>query len=219
MDAYARTYVRGGVHPVGRNGQRDGAAFARLHDTVVSGRMGDRRHGSMPQLQQYLDLGVDEEHAVRIFALRELTLVPDVAAVARVEGHPFGLVAAVFFELTDTLPLNRLGAILNEVTPRGHWERWQHQGLLDDLRDLRRSAAAQVLAGAQADAAAEMVASYAAGPLPRRSLRLLDEQTDSSASVGVQTLQEIVRPLEEQADTDCTSAVAVSDCGRYRCAT
>ena len=204
VDAYTRTYVRSGVHPVAETVERDGAAFQRLHAAILSGQVGGRRARSAPQLQQYVDLGVDEELALRIVALRELTLVPDVAAVARAEDHPFDLVAEVFFELTDTLPLNRLGAILAEVTPRGHWERWQHRGLLDDLRDLRRAAAAQALASAPADSAAEMVAAYLAhraAPLQRVEsiLRLLDEQSDTgtaAVAVGVRALREIVRPLE-----------------------
>jgi glutamate dehydrogenase len=206
VDAYTRTYLRSGFEPVAETVERDGAVFARLHAAVVAGRVGNRVVPPKRQLQQYIDLGVDETLAQRILALRELTLVPDVAAVARAGNHAFDMVAEVFFELTDRLPLDELGSVLTSVTPHGHWQRWQHRGLLDDLRDLRRTAAAQALAlaGDETEDPAAAVTSYLArrsAPLERVGtiLDMLSEQEDigtSAVAVAVRALREIVRPTE-----------------------
>ncbi len=208
VDAYTRTYLRSGIDPVARTVSRDHDAFVRLHGAITTGAVGSRRLRLNAQLERYLDLGVDEDLALRIAALRELTLVPDVAAVARLGDHSFDHVAEVFFELTDALPLNRLGARLSAVTPQGPWERWQHQGLLDDLRDLRRAAAAQALDARPGGAADEVVAAYLderEQPLNRVGaiLRMLDDEDNAGTApiaVAVRALREIVR-------TEATGAV------------
>ena len=204
VDAYARTYLRSGVQPVEETVKRDHDAFVRLHSDMVAGRIGGSRLRHNVALQHYLDLGVEEELALGVVALRELTLVPDVAAVARGGDHPFDHVAQVFFELTDALPLNRIGSRLRGVTPEGPWERWQHRGLLDDLRDLRRAAAAQALAANPEGNPVDVVDAYIKGrtlPLRRVNgiLSMLDEQDVSNTAavaVVVRALRGVVRDGE-----------------------
>ena len=200
VDAYTRTYLRTGVAGVADVVGRDHAAFVRLHDALVSGQLGGRRLRHSQQLERYLDLAVPRDLAVRVTALRQLTLVPDVAAVARERGRPFDDVAEVFFLLTDALPLNRLGVRLRGIEPAGHWERWQHRGLLDDLRDIRRTAATQALGVGTRTAPDEAVDRYLharAGALQRVRVILsrLDEQDDpglAAIAVAVRALRQIV---------------------------
>ena len=201
VDAYTRSYVRSGVHPVADTVTRDHDAFLRLHEAMLSGQLGGHRVRHSAAFERYLDLGVDENLAQRILALRELTLVPDVAAVARDHDQPFDHVAAVFFGLTDALPLGRLGTRLAQITPAGPWDRWQHRGLVDDLRDLRRAAAAQALEARPEDKADQVLNHY----LAERSealkrvgtiLSMLDEQDGAGiagVAVAVRALREIVR--------------------------
>ena len=204
VDAYTRTYLRSGIDPLEDTVKRDHDAFSRLHTDMVSGQATGRRVRYGALLERYLDLGVERALAVRILTLRELTLVPDVAVVAQSGDYPFDHVAQVFFELTDALPLNRLGTRLHRVTPEGHWERWQHRGLLDDLRDLRRAAASQALASYPSGDAEQVVNHYLAeraGALKRVNaiLSMLDEQEEAGTAaiaVAIRALREIVREEE-----------------------
>jgi glutamate dehydrogenase len=204
VDAYTRSYVRSGVQPVVETVTRDHDAFLRLHEAMLSGQLGGHRVRHSAAFERYLDLGVDDQLAQRILALRELTLVPDVAAVARLHDQPFDHVAAVFFGLTDALPLGRLGTRLADITPEGPWDRWQHRGLVDDLRDLRRAAAAQALATrpeAKADQAVNHYLAERSEALKRVAaiLSMLDEQDGAGlagVAVAVRALREIVRAPE-----------------------
>jgi glutamate dehydrogenase len=210
VDAFTRTYLRTPPESVGAAIERDRPAFERLHAAMVSGQLGSRRLRHSAQLERHLDLGVERDLAVRITALRDLTLVPDVAEVARLRGQPFDHVAEVFFELTDALPLNRLGTRLGQITPQGPWERWQHRGLLDDLRDLRRSAAAKALAAFPTMKSQQVVAAYLqerAVALRRVSaiLSLLDEQEQaglSGVAVAVRSVRQMVRGDDAQPDAN-----------------
>ncbi|HEY8338468.1 MAG TPA: NAD-glutamate dehydrogenase domain-containing protein, partial [Egibacteraceae bacterium] len=156
VDAFARSYVRQSVALPGR-GERAGidvaAAVARdrpaLHEVakVVDDRMPARRRAVRDaRRQHYIDAGVDVALADRIATLGELTLVPEVAAVARATEQQVAHVAAVFLALSELLPLDRVQEAVSRVDPVGHWERWQQRGLTDDLRQLRREAAARALA-------------------------------------------------------------------------
>ena len=202
VDAYTRTYLRSRPDSVAEAVAQDRPAFQQLHDAMVTGQLGSGRLRHSAQLDRYLDLGVERELALNIAALRDLTLVPDVAAVSRGMGHSVDHVAQVFFELTDGLPLTRLAARLRTVEPDGHWMRWQHRGLLDDLRDLRRSAATQALTASPPDLRPEQVVNrylqQRAIPLRRVSaiLSLLDEQDDAGIpgiAVAVRALRQVVR--------------------------
>ena len=201
VDAYTRNYLRSDVHPVAETVERDHDAFVRLHEAMLSGRLGGHRVRHSAAYDRYVDLGVDEELAQRIVALRELTLVPDVAAVAHGNDQPFDRVAGVFFGLTDALPLGRLSTRLRDISPAGPWEHWQYRGLVDDLRDLRRAASAQAL-DAHATGQPEQIVNHylaeRAEPLKRVSaiLSMLDEQEDAGlagVAVAVRALREIVR--------------------------
>ena len=202
VDAFTRTYLRSRPATVSAAVSQDRPAFDRLHAAMVAGQLGKRRLRHNPLLERFLDLGVDQELASRITALRELTMVPDVAAVARQREQAFDHVAEVFFDLTDALPLNRLASRLREIEPDGHWERWQHRGLLDDLRDLRRTIAAQSLAATPQAGARHAVDQYLrerAIPLRRVSaiLSMLDEQEEGGGlpgvAVAVRALRQIAR--------------------------
>jgi len=201
VDAYTRTYLRSGSPDVADLVGRDRKAFERLHEATVQGVLGSHRVRHSAAVERLVDLGVDTALAVRIMALRELTLVPDVAAVTESTDRDLDHVADVFFQLTDALPMNRLAARLARSVPEGHWEHWQHRGLLDDLRELRRTAAAQALeqhADATPEQAVNRYLGERAAPLKRVStiLSMLDEQSDAglpAVAVAVRALREIVR--------------------------
>ncbi len=153
VDAFTRSYVR---HPVGDIGAAvalDRPAFRELENAVAEGAFGRRSD----RVERYVERGIDPDVAERVVGLGVLTLVPDVAAVARSSGQPVRHVAEVFFRLTELLPFDALGRHLRGIQPAGHWERWQHRGLLDDLRELRRAAAEQTIAGHPDALAAEAV--------------------------------------------------------------
>ena len=202
VDAFVRAYLRDAAGDVGAAVARDRDAFHELEKAIAEGdltiRRGERRH----RIAHYVDLGVDADVAERIVGLSDLTLVPDVAAVARSTGHPVRHVADAFVRVTEALPLDRLGRRLRTIGPEGHWQRWQHRGLLDDLRDLRRKVAGAALQFHDDVLAAEAVERYLderAAHLGRivTVLDLLERESSAGLAgiaVAVRTMREILEP-------------------------
>jgi glutamate dehydrogenase len=145
VNACTRAYLRHGVNDVDEAISRDGPAFAELEKRAAELGSPARRRARAERVRAYTDLGIDEGLAERLVDLGELVIVPDVASVARHADAPVRHVADVFLHLNDALPLDYLFEQVVAFEPADNWERWQQQGLLDDLRETRRDAALQVL--------------------------------------------------------------------------
>ena len=147
VDACARAYIRqGATSNLDEVIGRDREAFERL-EKVVAGELPPARQAARRnQVERFVDAGVDPEIAERIVGRADLALVPDAAAVARRLDDEVDNVADAFLTISRELPLDRLHARLQDAEPEGHWERWQHRGLVDELRHLRRSGAARAIA-------------------------------------------------------------------------
>jgi len=202
VDAFVRSYLRSPLGEVAAAVGRDRDAFHELEKAIAEGDLPLRRVERRHRLAHYVDRGVEPDIAERIVGLSELTLVPDVAAVSRTTGHPVRHVADAFVRVTDALPLDRLGRRLRTIAPEGHWQRWQHRGLLDDLRDLRRKVAAAALdahADVMATEAVERYLDDRADHLERivTVLDLLERESSAGlagVAVAVRTLREILEP-------------------------
>ncbi|MGI8575918.1 MAG: NAD-glutamate dehydrogenase [Egibacteraceae bacterium] len=143
IDTLARAYVRQ------RSGDdlaelvaRDRPAFQQVEKAVSA------RELTGPQsarAERYAQAGLSKELAERLIGLEQLALVPDMAELARRHGHDVADVTDVFFAIAEALPLDRLTTRLLQIEPDGHWQRWQHRGLVDELRDLRRQGASAAL--------------------------------------------------------------------------
>jgi glutamate dehydrogenase len=145
VDAFVRAYLRQGPAPIARRIERDRAAFAELETSVEELGSPARRAARRRRAERYLDLGIDETLVEQLTLLSDLVITPDVAALAAEVGRPVQHVADVFFRVNEALPLDYLHERLREITPSGRWQRWQHRGMLDDLRSVRRTAAARIL--------------------------------------------------------------------------
>jgi len=179
VDEFVRSYVREGVGAeIGAVVDRDRPAFATLEAAVGHvGHVGSpgHRHERALAIERYLDLGIEDGLAVSVAGLDDLSMVPDVAAVARATDRSVLEVAQAFLQLGEELPLDALSRRLERVKPEGHWQRWQHRGLADELRDLRRAAAERALRAGAAQRSAQ------------------DDGVSAASAAGSQAVTELLR--------------------------
>jgi glutamate dehydrogenase len=203
VDTLTRTYLRHRVgSDIGRVVARDRPAFDELGKAVDDVAPPARGASRTLRGQSWIDLGIEPALAERIAALRELTIVPDVAVVAAETGAPVRHVGEVFWRLSEALPLDDLAARLGAVRTGGSWQYWQLLGLADEFRELRVSGAAQVVAEHPEAAPAEAVAAFLAERADARErvnvmLVALDRDTDGgldALGVAVRTLRAALAP-------------------------
>ncbi|HUH06665.1 MAG TPA: NAD-glutamate dehydrogenase domain-containing protein, partial [Egibacteraceae bacterium] len=201
IDAFTRIYLRqGGVEDIASAVARDQPAFEEMEKSlleVTSGRRGAARRAEAARLA---GIGVHPALADQLASLGELGLVPDVAGVARSSGETVRHVTEVFLRLDEALPLNALHSRLERLTPSGHWQRWQHRGLIDELRDIRRAAAEQALSRSPSASPAEAVDALLAQRAAARErldtlVRLIEREQEvdlSAVAVAVRALRDLL---------------------------
>ncbi|MGI8876591.1 MAG: NAD-glutamate dehydrogenase [Egibacteraceae bacterium] len=160
VDACVRAYVREGVTAIGPVVERDGPAFVELAGSVTELGSEERRAARSRAVDRYVDLGIPDDLAAEIVVAGDLAITPDVAEIARATGRSARQVADVFFRVSEALPMELLARLLSDTEPEGHWQRWQHRGLLDELREVRRVAAARVISDHPDAAPADAVAAF-----------------------------------------------------------
>ena len=202
VNACTRAYLRAGTTDVAAGVERDAEAFTEFEKACVDLGPTDRRRARRDRVRTYTDLGIEEDLASRLVDLGDQVIVPDVAGVARRSKVSVRHVADVFFHLSDALPMERLFDRLVAYEPRGQWERWQQQGLLDELRETRRDAALQILLEFGDEPAPAAVADFVAARRERGErldtmLSLLEREADDSLApiaVTVRSLRQFARP-------------------------
>ena len=199
MDACTRAYLR--EMPVASMSdliEVDRAALSRLCEYVLelAGSHAALRAG---RIGRWVDVGVEQDLAEEIALLAELTLAPDVAAVARRLERSVHAVADAFISVTDRLPLDTLHQKLQTVTPVGNWERWQTRALVDELRDLRRQIATAALAYDQApdggDGAAAVDRYLAERETVTERVSSLMKRLNAESEVGLPAVTVVVTAL------------------------
>ncbi|MBW3657184.1 MAG: NAD-glutamate dehydrogenase [Actinobacteria bacterium] len=109
----------------------------------------DQRRRRVDRANTLMDDLVDPDLAAYLATSRDLTLGPDVAAVFRGLGPDSALgpsaITDAFLRLASALGVDRLRRVLDRIEPEGRWSRWQHGGLLGDLREVQRAAVARTL--------------------------------------------------------------------------
>jgi glutamate dehydrogenase len=200
VDAFTRSYLRQGITPetMAETVAADRPAFEELEKAMMSAGSSVRPRAVDERVRHYTDLGIEADLAERLGILEDLMAVPDIAEAARATGTSVERVAGVFFRLSEELPMNRLYERLMRLSPTGHWQRWQHRGLVDDLRELRRAAAARALADYPDLSAQDTVEGFLADRASARErvasvTRLLEREGDAdlaAIAVAVRALRE-----------------------------
>ena len=114
-----------------------------------------------------MDLGIEDDLADRLARLSALTVVPGVAATARQTDRSLTDIGVVYQLVAERLPLEQMTRSLKAYEPHGRWERWQHRGLVDDVRRLHHAAAREALALADLEAEPAAVCLLYTSPSPR----------------------------------------------------
>ncbi|MBW8708468.1 MAG: NAD-glutamate dehydrogenase, partial [Alphaproteobacteria bacterium] len=128
---------------------------APIADTVAQYRAGVealRENYQMTEADQagiteLTGFGVPQDLARDMVLLNPLAAALDVALLAHETSMPPDKVAPVFFQLGETLGLDRLRSLANRYAPPEHWDRLALRRLLDDLSQSQRSITAKLLAG------------------------------------------------------------------------
>jgi NAD-specific glutamate dehydrogenase len=198
VEGFVRSYLRARPPDMERAVAQDRPAFHELEKAIAEGDLALRRADQLNRAKHYVERGVDAEVAERIVALADMTLVPDVAAVARASGQPVRYVTEAFVRISDAMPLDRLARRLRTITPDGRWERWQHRGLLDDLRDLRRRVAVTAINAYPDTLASEAVERYLAErPDEMARINQVLYQLDRDSTAGMSGVAVAVRSFRE----------------------
>ncbi|NII10247.1 NAD-glutamate dehydrogenase [Oleiagrimonas sp. C23AA] len=103
--------------------------------------------------EKWEGLGLDADLAQRLARMPVLREVLDMVDVARETDHPIDRVAAVFFELAETLDLEWLRGQIEALPVDGRWHAQARGSLLDELSTQQRALVVQVLhyAGSRED--------------------------------------------------------------------
>ncbi|MBW3606496.1 MAG: NAD-glutamate dehydrogenase [Actinobacteria bacterium] len=209
VDAWTRVYVAQHARTGARHAatidvaalvERDSEAFERLRDHMA--QSDHRTEARQERYDRYVELGASEELARELAVLDELSIVPDVAAVAANGDRDVTEVADLFQQIGDELPINNLLVRVEGLKDvHGHWERRQQRGLIDDLRRLRRVAATSALDDYPEASTDEAVARYLddrAGM--RERIDALTADIDTAEQAGLDALAVAVRAMREAFD-------------------
>jgi NAD-specific glutamate dehydrogenase len=146
LEALTRDYLRRGeTDDIAGVVARDQPATAEL--AAALGDLGTpyRRRLRARRAEELIDSGLEPALALRWAALPELEVGPDAADLARSTGRTVPAVAESILQLGESLGLDRLVERLRQSAPTERWARAAWRGLVDDLDDLRRSAARRAL--------------------------------------------------------------------------
>ncbi len=200
VDAFSRSFVRQArTDDIARAVGEDGPAFDTLFSRADSPETPDQRHAIQQQAGRWIDLGIEEDLAESFARLGHLTLVPGIAATARTSGRSVADVGEVYARVAERLPLEQMHGRLQRFEAHGRWERWQHRGLVDDVRRLHHAAAREAIAEAAADTAPDRVVDAFLATRSETVERAvgLARQVQSQQEVDLNALAVAVRALSE----------------------
>ena len=150
---------------------------------------------------QLTEAGVPDEVARKHAYLQDLEHGCDIIEVAAATGHPVLDVAQVFFHIGSAVQIDWLHEQVEEIPARNQWQRQALQVLSDDLVELRRRFAEQMLTGEETRTATEAFDSFLAdrahglGHLSRffRSISVDGTPEISSLIVAKRRVEQLLR--------------------------
>jgi glutamate dehydrogenase len=175
---------------------RDRPALAELESAVAEVGTPYRRRLRARRAEALAGSGLDPTMAVTWAALPELEVGPDAADLARRTGRQVAAVAEAVLQLGESLGIDRLVERLRAAVPQGRWGLAAWRGLVDDLDELRRSAAQRALEGAPD------------GPEPDAVLRFLVERAGEVGEI-TRLLRDIDREPQPSLDAVAVATRAV----------
>jgi glutamate dehydrogenase len=200
LESLTRSYGRAGeATAIGATIARDRDAFAAVGSaltTTTPARVS--RYAEM-----LVDAGIDTQAAVQLAAAGRTGIAPDVGRVAAEIGRRAAEVADAFVALDAALQLERLRSLLDELEPGDRWQRWQHGGLVDDLRDAHRTAAHSALTRWPQLPVSEVVERFMASRstaishatmLAREAVEDTEAPRPEAVAVALRALRDAVRP-------------------------
>lgn len=198
VDHVARTELRFGVTGIGGVVERDRPAAVAIEQAAVEiGSDADQRR-RRELIVRYMDLGLSEADAARLVGVTDLAITPDVAVISRGLDRSLRAVADAHRRVGDALPFARLAEQLDQAAPRGLWERWQSQGLADELQQIHRAVAQRALGEhPDRDALSAVAAFLDARPEARRRLESLVQRVESADGIDLDAVAVIVRALRD----------------------
>ena len=148
---------------------------------------------------RWTQAGVPREIAARVAALDTLFAALDIVEIAESSHRPVATVGGVYFQLSSKLGLGWLRERIGKLSGDSHWQTLAKGSMRDDLAELQRTLARNVLQdGADGDAAA-LVAKWESAnrEAMERAARLLSELRAAPApdlamlSVGLRELRNL----------------------------
>jgi len=146
LETLSREYLRRGeTTAIGAIVARDRPAVVELAGGMAGVGTAYRFRLRARRVESLVEAGLEPPLAVRWACLPDLEIGPDAAELARTTGRPVTAVAEVVLQLGEALGIDRLVDRLSQSSPDDRWGRAAWRGLVDDLDDLRRSAARRAL--------------------------------------------------------------------------
>ena len=200
VDALSRSFVRQArTDDIAAAVAQDQPAFRELFALADREETPDQRRAIQRIAERWIDLGIEDDLADRLARLGFLTLVPGIASTARTSGRSVADVGEVYAHVAERLPLEQMHQRLKEFQAHGRWERWQHRGLVDDVRRLHHAAAREAIAGSPSDTTpSAVVTAFLAGrsETVERAVGLA-RQVQSQPEADLNALAVAVRALSE----------------------
>jgi glutamate dehydrogenase len=179
--------------PAGTAAQRLAPAIATLRRHI------EPQVTQAPQVVAWIEAGVPSALALQVGAAERLFSALDIAEVAEQAQGELEVAGAVFFATGERLGLERLRQQIVALRAENHWQHLAKVALADDLADLQRAIALEVVSAAPGPAAARLAAwERRKTAVIGRATRLLVELADG-ASGDLAMLSVALRELRQLA--------------------
>ncbi len=204
LEALTRDYLRRGDGTDITAGVARDRPAARALESALAGTVTDIRRRRRARVAEALvDDGLEPDVAVRWASRGDLEIVADVAEVARTTGRQVAGVARALVEVEEALGIDQLvDRLRNAVVDHDDaWSRAAVRGLLDDLDDLRRSAARRALESSPDVGEPEAVAGFlGARSGPAAEIAGLLRRIDAEPTVRLDALAVATRAVRHAID-------------------
>jgi glutamate dehydrogenase len=183
--------------------ERDAPIAEVLREGMLTLGSPDQRRARLAYARWLVDDLMDPDLARFLACANDLAMIPDVAVVqAEVDGtRPAVEVADAFLRLGEALTVDRLEEVLDRADASEPWARRQRGGLANDLRRLRRDAAAAALRRApDADEPTAVARFLEERAQAVERVRAVTSEVEASEDAGLEGVAVAVRTIRDAID-------------------